>query len=265
MDFTKDDLVFTRFKDLVEAKGWEIKMIDEDGLIYIEKDGEEEIKVSLDNLRKEYERLNDESVIVNFVEVIVKTYEELPPWAEVENNIFPSLFPSDFDFDDYISYPVTEEFNMIIVCDSETAKTWINEEQLTTWGIDNETLLKTAYRNLDRVLEQANLEFELYEGKKLATFEVQDNTMKSVLILSKNLKAKVEKEIGWPVLVVIPVRDFCFMFAEADYDFFAERLGGTVIDEFQNSGYPITTEILQCDDEGIQAIARFEPNDDDTE
>jgi hypothetical protein len=38
------------------------------------------------------------------------------------------------------------------------------------------------------------------------------------------------------------------------------------MEEYQNSGYPITVELLQCDDEGIKAVGKYALNDEsDTE
>lgn len=260
MDFTEDDHVFTVFKKLIEEKGLTIEGIDEDDIIHL-SDG---AKVSLDNLRKEYEQVKEDYCIENFVEAITSSYD-MPGWDEAKPNIFPSLFPSDFDFSDHVNFPVTDEFNMIYVYDTPINKIWISEEQLTAWGIDNETLVKAAYENLDRVLDTATLEIEMVDDKKLGFFSLEDETMKSVLLLAKNLKAKVSKEIGWPIIAVIPVRDFCYIFAESDFDFFAQRIGDAVMNEYQDSAYPITLELLQRGDEGIKAVGRFEMNDEEVE
>ena len=43
------------------------------------------------------------------------------------------------------------------------------------------------------------------------------------------------------------------MFSEQDKDALIDSLGDTVLKEYQNSGYEITTEILRISDAGIQA------------
>lgn len=260
MQFDNNDYVLATFKRMIEAKGFVIDNIDEDELIYLSKD-DYEMRVSLDNLRKDYEQTPEDVIIEDFVEAIASSQEEMPDWPTVRPGIYPSLCPSDFEFGEYINYPITEEFNMVIVYDSGNKKVWINEDHLDEWKIDNQTLLQTAYKNLDSVLDNAILEVEEFEGKKLAFFSLEDETMKSVLVLSKNLRRKVEPHLGWPIVTVIPVRDFSYLFAEADFDFFAERLADATMDEYKSSGYPITKEILLVDDEAVKAIAKYEANE----
>jgi len=264
MDDRNNDYVFVTFKRLVEKKGFHIRKIDEEDLIHLLKD-DYDMKVSLYNLRREYEQIKEDFCIESFVEAVAHTNDDLPEWDESSKRIYPSLFPSDFNFEDHINFPVTETFNMIIVYDSGVGKAWVNEEQLTTWKIDNQALLKAAYANLDKVLDEAILEVDMIENKKLCFFSLEDETMKSVLILSKKLKNKVSAELGWPIIAVIPVRDFCYLFSERDLDFFTGRIGDTVMNEFENSGYPITIEILKCSDEGIKAVGKYEKNGEEAE
>lgn len=259
MELDNNDHVWITFKKMIEAKGFVIDHVDEDELIYLSK-GDYEMRVSLDNLRKDYEQTPEDVIIEEFVEAISSTEEEMPDWPAVRPGIYPSLCPSDFEFGEYINYPITEEFNMVIVYDSGNKKVWINENHVEQWEIDNQTLLQTAYRNLDAVLDNAILEVEEVEGKKLGYFSLEDETMKSVLVLSKQLRRKVEPHLGWPVVTVIPVRDFSYLFAETDFDFFAPRLADITMDEYKNSGYPITTELLVVDD-AVRAIAKYEVNE----
>ncbi|GAB2812285.1 hypothetical protein [Ferruginibacter profundus] len=261
MYFDKDDYVLITFKRMIEAKGFVIDDIDEAELIYLSK-GDYEVRVSLDNLRKDYEQTPEDIIIEEFVEAVASAEEEMPDWETAKTGIYPSLCPSDFEFGAYINYPITDDFNMVIVYDSGNKKVWINEDQLDAWKIDNQTILQTAYKNLDIVLDNAVLEVEDFEGKKLAYFTLEDETMKSVLVLSKNLRKKVEPQLGWPIVTVIPVRDFSYLFAEKEFDFFAEKLADLIMDEYKNSGYPVTTEILLVD-EAVKAIAKYEANEEE--
>jgi len=53
------------------------------------------------------------------------------------------------------------------------------------------------------------------------------------------------------------VRDFCYIFSEEDLEYFSQRLGSVVLDEYNNSGYPITTEILRFSNTAIEAIGKY--------
>jgi hypothetical protein len=148
-------------------------------------------------------------------------------------------------------------FNTVFVYEEKLSKKWIDETQVEKWGIDNETLVRYANLNLDKEVEKASLEIELIEGKKLGLIETNEETKKSAFLLSKKLKDIVRKELGWPIYAVIPVRDFVYLFSEEDAEFFIERVGGVVVQEYNESGYPITTEILKCSDDGIVAIGKY--------
>ena len=71
------------------------------------------------------------------------------------------------------------------------------------------------------------------------------------------MKEKVKKEFGFPFYAVIPVRDFCYIFSENDFDFFSDRISQIVVDEYKKSGYPITTEILKFTDKGVEAVGQY--------
>ena len=62
--------------------------------------------------------------------------------------------------------------------------------------------------------------------------------------------------MGWPVLAVAPARDFVYVLS-TDHTKFLPRLGAVVMREYQESGYPITAEVLSIDDNGITAIGSF--------
>ena len=59
---SNEDIVFNNFKKQLESKGLTINSIDKDGFILINVE-ESELKVSLDNVRRNYERDNDNSYI----------------------------------------------------------------------------------------------------------------------------------------------------------------------------------------------------------
>ena len=71
------------------------------------------------------------------------------------------------------------------------------------------------------------------------------------------MKSKVKVNFGFPFYAVIPVRDFCYIFSEKDFDFFAGIIGKVVVDEYKKSGYPITTEIIKFSDKGVEAVGKY--------
>jgi hypothetical protein len=256
MHFTENDFVFQLFKKAIAGYGFVISSITDDERVCVVK-GDFELTVSLDNLRKEFAQENDENVISEFAEAIASAGEEIPTWEVAKDKVFPSFFPSDYDYGEFVNFPITEMFNTVFVYEEKLSKKWIDEAQVERWSIDNETLVRHANVNLDKEVEKASLEVELIEGKRLGLLETTEETKKSAFLLSKKLKEIVIKELGWPIYAVIPVRDFVYLFSEEDSEFFIERVGGVVLQEYNESGYPITTEILKCTDDGIVAIGKY--------
>lgn len=77
------------------------------------------------------------------------------------------------------------------------------------------------------------------------------------MLFSAVMQKRIGEEYGFPFYAVIPVRDFCYVFPQTDLEFFSARLGATVVEEYSNSGYPVTTEILQFDGKGVEAIGQY--------
>ena len=82
-DNTKKDFVFEEFKSQIESKGMKIDSVDETGLIYISQ-GELTLKVSLDNVRRNYNRDKDKSHISEFVQTLISYSIELPSKMQFE-------------------------------------------------------------------------------------------------------------------------------------------------------------------------------------
>jgi hypothetical protein len=50
--------------------------------------------------------------------------------------------------------------------------------------------------------------------------EVDYTALKGSLLFAPMMKEKIKKDIGNPFYAVMPVRDFCYIFSEKDFDFF---------------------------------------------
>ena len=97
----------------------------------------------------------------------------------------------------------------------------------------------------------------LKDGTLLAYFDTPFEELKAALVFSNNLKEKISPILGWPVYCVLPVRDFCYLFSEVDMEALVESLAATVVKEYNESGYEITTEIIKISDNGIEAIGKY--------
>jgi hypothetical protein len=256
-DNKKKDFVFEEFKTQIESKGMKIDSVDEAGLIFISQ-GELTLKISLDNVRRNYERDEDVSHISDLVQTLIPYSVELPPnWIEAKDEIYISLFPNDHDFQDFLNKKITDEFSKVYVYCWQDKLTWITIDNLKKWEITESELENQANSNADKLLEKTVITFDTIENRKLGLIEVEDATLKGALLFAPTMKEKVRKDFGFPFFAVIPVRDFCYIFSEKDFDFFSSRIGKVVVDEYKQSGYPITTEILKFTDKGVEAVGKY--------
>lgn len=212
----------------------------------------------MDNVRRNYERDKDESHISDLVQTLTSYSNDLPlTWAETKNNIFISLFPNDKEYQDLLYIKITDEFCKVYVFKEKDKLTWITKEDLKKWNITETELDKQANANADKLLEITPITFDTVENRKLGLIEVEQTSLKGALLFAPRMKEKVEANFGFPFYAVIPVRDFCYIFSEKDFNFFASRIGKVVVDEYKKSGYPITTEILKFSDKGVEAVGKY--------
>jgi hypothetical protein len=252
----KKDFVFEKFKTEIEKQGMKIDSVDKPGFIYISK-GELTIKISLENVRRDYDRDSDTTHITSLVNSISSYSEELPDWSKAKSNIYISLFQNDFDFQNFLHTKITDEFSKVYIHRDSMKNSWVSDNDLKKWNITEAELEIQALQNAKLLLEKTQLEFDTIENKKLGFFKTNDETLKGALLFAPNLKEKVFKDFHFPIYAVIPVRDFCYIFSEKDYSFFAKRLGNTVVKEYKESGYPITTEILKFTDKGVEVVGKY--------
>ena len=252
----KKDIVFDKFKSEIEKYRLKIDSVDNTGLIYISKDSNT-LKISLDNVRRNFERDSDETHITDLVSTILSYSEALLDWLIAKNDIYISLFPNDYDFPDSLHKMITKEFSKVYVYSGNDKLTWITPTDLQKWKITENELDKQASLNTQLMLNKTKLSFDTIENRKIGFLEAEHEALKSALLFAPNIKEKMLKDFGFPFYAVIPVRDFCYIFSEKDFDFFSKQLGTTVVKEYKESGYPITTEILKFSDKGVDAVGKY--------
>ena len=249
----KKDFVFDEFKSQVESRGMKIEFVDKTGLIHVSQ-GELTMKISLDNVRKDYERYKDKTIISNFTQTILLPIELPEEWSDAKDDIYISLFTNNFEFEDIIYKKITEDFSKIYVYVERGQRKWISKDDITKWGISEFELDTQANNNADKLLNHIQIQYYSIENRKLGVIDVART---SALLFAPAMKEKVKVDIGFPFFAVIPVIDLCYVFSEQDFDFLAERIGKIVVDEYSQSGYPITTEILKFTDNGVEVEGKF--------
>lgn len=209
-------------------------------------------------MRRNYQRDKDESHISDLVQTLVSYSIELPEnWSDAKDDIYISLFPNDHDFQEFLHTKITDEFSKVYVHSGQDKLTWITKNDLKKWNITETELDIQANNNADNLLKITPITFDTIENRKLGLIEVEHTTLKGALLFAPTMKEKIKTDFGFPFYAVIPVRDFCYIFSEKDFNFFSERIGKVVVDEYKQSGYPITTEILKFTEKGVEAVGKY--------
>lgn len=233
--------------------------INEDGL-YEVKIGEITATVNLENVRRDYARDKDPEAISEFAKQLdFDMFEETPNWNDVKPFLRFSLEQSDYEgVDDTLHEDVTDELVKIFAfTDPEESKiTWVTDSMLTDWNVGREAVVRQANANMNRLADDTTFEVEEIDGVKLGMLSTDSTPFKASLILTERFRDLVTPTHGWPVYVVAPARDFVYVISSDDRDFVG-RLGTVVLNEYNESGHPITPDVLEVGDDGICAIGSF--------
>ena len=219
--------------------------------------GGSRITANLFNVRRNAERENDPDAIRRFVDKVVTAFPSSPPgWSEASELLLFSAEAVDQEFGDTVTLTVTDGVNRVLTLTDRdhTQITWVSPKMCEDWGVTVEQAISRALANQERLLEEVELEVAEADGNALGMVPL-DSPYKSSVIFSPAFKRFVEPRFGWPVLAVIPCRDFIYVLADSSP--LLDRIGSVVVSEFQSSGYPITTEVLRISDDGIEAIGKF--------
>jgi hypothetical protein len=217
-----------------------------------------DLTVSLDNLARDFAADGDAGRVKHFVDVLVGSAAPLPAWPEVAKGLRFAAEPADMSFGDALVEPITDTLCRVVVYASpdESRITWLTAGLIADWGKSRAEVEALAAGNMAALLEETEFKVEDLEGHPLGLF-VTNSAFKASLIFSPNLKEVVGPQLGWPVLMVIPCRDFATVLADGDHDVLA-HVGPAVVGEYNRGAYPISTEAFQVSDDGIEAIGRFE-------
>lgn len=226
---------------------------DKDG-VYRIKSGAIELAVSLDNIARNNPR--DPVAMRRFVDQIMSAVS-FPPWDKAKALVYFFAEPARADFGETIRDKISATLNRVLVLtDKKESKViWVTPQMIDDWKIPIAEAKFVAAQNLDRLLDGKKLEVQEINGMKLGMVPL-DSVFKASVIFAPNFKKFVSSELSWPVLAVIPSRDFIYLLSEKDMALL-DRLEGIVRREFRESGYRITTEVFRLSDGGVSAIGEF--------
>jgi hypothetical protein len=248
--------VATLFLDELAKRNIDVKL-DNEGNYTLDSWGLS-IKISLENVSRDFERDRDPQRIVTFVDAITN-FLVLPDWPEAEGRIRWQPEPSDHKFGDTLRDAVSDKVSLVLVYvdPSETQIRWLTTADAEKWKKTKADLMAAAQRNMDLILQQTKIETAGMEEHQLGMLSHQLVAFKAALLFCPNLKKAVAPALGWPLFAVMPCRDFVYVLNQKDEPLLG-RMGQVVMREYQKSGYPISTEVFEITDQGIRAIGDYQ-------
>jgi hypothetical protein len=84
-----------------------------------------------------------------------------------------------------------------------------------------------------------------------------DSALKASFIFAPGFKRFVEADLGWPLLVVIPCRDFIYIISQED-DALLSAMGIVVQREFRESGYRSPPKCSASQTTGSRRLGTFQ-------
>jgi hypothetical protein len=212
--------------------------------------------ISLENLERDVSREKDVDLVSRFVNSIL-TSSSLSDIPFAPEQLFWCFEPNDYKERADFREPLSDCVDRVLVRLSPDGRliTWITARMLESLGMSEFDAKEQAFTNLARTLRESKIE-TMENGDVQLGFINTPLPFKTALILAPNLKEIVGPILGWPLMAVIPDRNFLYLWA-AKHNNFVGRVGHIVVREFSKSPYPISTEVFEITDKEIRAIGAF--------
>ena len=258
MDNQKTENILNIFSEALTSHGLNVLSTDEQGFMLIQK-GEDTLKINAGNLVKEYLQTGDDTPAKTLAAALAEHGAEVPRnWEKAKESVYMSFQNHEFDFSTLIHIPVTAMLAAVFVYETGGSQVYITQNELDTWKIDSETLRDQAFATAEALLRQSSINATAVEDRELIYIDTEAHALKGALLFSYGFKEQMGVQLGYPFYGIFPARDFFYVFAEANLDFFCNRLGGVVKEEYLGTGHPATTEILKFTQDDVTAIGAYE-------
>jgi hypothetical protein len=247
--------VQTLFENELRQRGFPFSIDAESGRHAIEIGGGRML-VSLENLQRDVASDGDTGRISRFVDAIVVSSGASDGALSAER-LYWCLEPNDYKERADFRAALSDRVDRVLVHLSSDGRlvTWVTPAMLKELGLSEADAGTRAFANLGHALSQATVETTEIDGVQLG-FIGTSLPFKASLILAPNLRDIVEAALGWPLMAVVPDRDFLYLWAARHKDF-VRRVGGVVVREYSQASYPISTEVYEITDQKIRAIGEF--------
>lgn len=215
--------------------------------------------IFLGNVRRDFVRDGDASAIVRFLDNVIASVGALPSgWEDAAPHLFPMLESSVVERGpDTVAREKSPHTVVALAYHVEGSGSvrFIRYSDLESWGISPAEAWDRAQASLDGRAAEVNVRILEAGDLRLGALEAHE-PYKASILLSGSLRSRVESKLGWPVYAVAPARDFVYLIGADKFDEIG-RLGGVVAREFNESGHPLSTEVWELSDEGLEPVGNF--------
>lgn len=245
----------TQFEEELRRRGFSFSIDAESGRHAVEIGGGRML-VSLDNLQRDVASDGDVGRVARFVDAVVASAGASEA-AVSADQLYWCLEPSDYEERADYRVAMSDCVDRVLVHLSGDGRlvTWVTPSMLDSLGLSEADAGARAFTNLGRAMSEASVESQAIDGVQLG-FVGTSLPFKASLILAPNLREVVGAVLGWPLMAVVPDRDFLYLWA-ARHTNFVQRVGHVVVREYSQASYPISTEVYEITDQAIRAIGEF--------
>jgi len=180
-------------------------------------------------------------------------------WRKVKDTVLPQLMEGNLKrrLPLIVHREISRDLDIGYVLDHEIGYDFIFRKNLEEWGISENTLHKTAMRNLEKIAKDTEIQLadaEEQETGRYAIIETGDG-YDAARILLPAIQKKVRKYLGEEYIAATPTRDF-LIFWHKDFS-----LGGQFMEEVEKQyklggKYKLTPRVFLVTKKGIEPLTK---------
>src|SRR3954463_885532 len=202
--------VRTLFEEELRRRGFPFSIDPESGRHAVEVGGGHML-VSLDNLQRDMAGGGGAGGGFRFVDAIVASAVSSGATPSADQ-LYWCLEPSDYKERAVYRIAMSDHVDRGLVHLSSDGRlvTWVTPAMLDSLGLSASDAGARAFTNLARALSEASVESKEIDGVRLG-FVGSSLPFKASLILAPNVREVLGAVLGWPLLAVVPDRDFLYV------------------------------------------------------
>jgi hypothetical protein len=218
--------------------------------------GDGRMLVSLDNLQRDLTRDGDTERVSRLVDAIVAMAGASDAALSLDR-LYWCLEPTDYEEPASFRVAMSDRVDRVLVHLSTDRQliSWVTAQMLDSLRLSETDAGTKAFSNLARALADSSIECKDIDGVALGYIN-SSLPFKASLVLAPNLRDVTEAALGWPLMAVIPDRNFLYLWAARHADF-VQRVGGVVVREYSTAAHPLSTEVYEITDDALCVVGEF--------